>query len=67
MIEHSHRGSALAQEFPAAILSESQPHAEGHDEWLLDEALAATFPASDPFSISPYSSGPDGAASRRRA
>jgi hypothetical protein len=24
------------------------PNAPGHDEWLLDEALAETFPASDP-------------------
>jgi hypothetical protein len=24
--------------------------AEDHDEWLLDEALAETFPASDPIS-----------------
>jgi len=25
-------------------------NAAGHDEWLLDEALAETFPASDPIS-----------------
>ena len=25
---------------------------EGHDEWLLDEALAETFPASDSISVS---------------
>jgi hypothetical protein len=23
------------------------PHARGHDEWLIDESLAETFPASD--------------------
>ena len=26
---------------------------EGHDEWLLDEALAETFPASDSIAVSP--------------
>lgn len=30
----------------------------GHDEWLLDEALAETFPASDPIAVSAYSPGP---------
>lgn len=28
----------------------------GHDEWLLDEALAETFPASDSIAVSPHSS-----------
>ncbi len=27
----------------------------GHDEWLLDEALAETFPASDPIAPAPAS------------
>ena len=31
------------------------PGAADHDEWLLDEALAETFPASDPIAVSPYS------------
>jgi hypothetical protein len=26
----------------------ADPQAPGHDEWLIDEALAETFPASDP-------------------
>jgi hypothetical protein len=26
----------------------AKPGAPGHDDWLLDEALAETFPASDP-------------------
>ena len=30
------------------------PYPQEHDEWLLDEALAETFPASDPIAISPY-------------
>lgn len=35
------------------------PHTPGHDEWLLDEALAETFPASDPIAVSPNSPAPD--------
>lgn len=30
-------------------------NAAEHGEWLLDEALAETFPASDPIAVSPYS------------
>lgn len=29
------------------------PHAQGHDEWRLDEALAETFPASDSIAATP--------------
>jgi hypothetical protein len=38
------------------------PHSPSHDDWLLDEALVETFPASDPISPSPPKS-PDGAGS----
>jgi hypothetical protein len=31
------------------------PDIAGHDEWLLDEALAETFPASDSIAVSPHS------------
>ena len=31
----------------------------GHDEWLLDEALAETFPASDSIAVSPHSPASD--------
>ena len=31
------------------------PDVAGHDEWLLDEALAETFPASDSIAVSPHS------------
>lgn len=30
-------------------------NAAEHVEWLLDEALAETFPASDPIAVAPYS------------
>jgi hypothetical protein len=30
-------------------------NAAEHGEWLLDEALAETFPASDPVAVFPYS------------
>ena len=33
-----------------------QANVAAHDEWLLDEALAETFPASDPIAVSPHSS-----------
>jgi hypothetical protein len=35
------------------------PHTPEHDEWLLDEALMETFPASDPIAVSPNSPGSD--------
>ena len=41
----------------AAASQAASPHSpvtptEGHDEWLLDEALAETFPASDSIAVS---------------
>ncbi len=42
------------------------PRADRHDEWLLDEALTETFPASDPIAVSrdrrghPLRTGPRG-------
>lgn len=41
----------------AGVPQPASPHppiapAEGHDEWLLDEALAETFPASDSIAVS---------------
>jgi hypothetical protein len=35
------------------------PDIAGHDEWLLDEALAETFPASDSIAVSPHSPASD--------
>lgn len=35
------------------------PDVAGHDEWLLDEALAETFPASDSIAVSPHSPASD--------
>jgi len=32
-----------------------------HEEWLLDEALRETFPASDPIAVTPQSPPPGGA------
>ena len=50
-----------ASGLPAGVLKAtsselSLPATVGHDEWLLDEALAETFPASDSIAVSPYSS-----------
>jgi hypothetical protein len=41
--------------------------AEGHREKLLDQALADTFPASDPVSVAQPGGGPDSGAPRRDA
>jgi hypothetical protein len=35
------------------------PNAAGRDEWLLDEALTETFPASDSIAVSPKSPASD--------
>ena len=35
------------------------PDVAGHDEWLLDEALGETFPASDSIAVSPHSPASD--------
>jgi hypothetical protein len=49
---------------PARIVTVTSPElplpdAAGHDEWLLDEALAETFPASDSIAVSPHSAASD--------
>ncbi len=45
--------AGCSTEAPEAVSSESSRRSEAHDEWRLDEALAETFPASDPIAISP--------------
>lgn len=50
-------GSTTPSDLKAAVpptKSSQRPpvHPEGHDEWLLDEALAETFPASDSIAVS---------------
>jgi hypothetical protein len=40
-------GSDAGADDPAAAPG-ADPQAPAHDDWLLDEALAETFPASDP-------------------
>ena len=50
---------------PAKILKVTPfelPKSAAHDEWLLDEALIETFPASDPIAVSPNSPEADDAA-----
>lgn len=49
----------IASDLPTSVLKVSSselplPDVAGHDEWLLDEALAETFPASDSIAVSPY-------------
>lgn len=49
-----------ASAVPAGVLKLTSselppPDVAGHDEWLLDEALTETFPASDSIAVSPYS------------
>jgi hypothetical protein len=60
MTKQSYVASAVPTRRPEVILSALPlPGAADHDEWLLDEALAETFPASDPIAVSPYSLAPD--------
>jgi len=61
MSQRPHSASGRPTKAPGFTLPDP-PRADGHDEWLLDEALAETFPASDPIAVSRYrrgSSAPD--------
>jgi hypothetical protein len=53
MIKQPHSAFGLPTKLLKVISSEPPRHAEGHDKWLLDEALAETFPASDSIAVSP--------------
>ncbi len=53
MSKQLHNASGLSTKALKITFPES-PCVEGHDEWLLDEALVETFPASDAIAISPY-------------
>lgn len=56
MTKQTYVASAVPTKGPRGIAFELPvPGATGHDEWLLDEALDETFPASDPIAVSPYS------------
>ena len=60
MVSPSHAAAGV----PARMLKVTSfelppPHTPEHDEWLLDEALIETFPASDPIAVSPNSPGSD--------
>ncbi len=52
MTKQPHRASGLPTKLLKVVSPEPLRHAEGHDEWLLDEALAETFPASDSIAVS---------------
>lgn len=55
MTKQSHTASGLPTRVLRATSSELPlPHVAAHDEWLLDEALLETFPASDSIAVSPY-------------
>ncbi len=53
MTKQSQRAFGLPRKLVKVISPEPPRHAEGHDEWLLDEALTETFPASDSIAVSP--------------
>ncbi len=56
MTKQSYVASAVPTKGPRIISSALPlPDVADHDEWLLDEALAETFPASDPIAVSLYS------------
>jgi hypothetical protein len=50
---------ATADEAAPQPGTDATPRENGHDEWLLDESLGETFPASDPISpaITPETTG----------
>lgn len=57
MIEDARRvmGSGMPRPMrrpPPGSFPPEDTHSPAHDDWLLDEALAETFPASDPISPS---------------
>ena len=55
MSKQPHTVSSLPMKRLKVISAELPPYdVAGHDEWLLDEALAETFPASDPIAVSRY-------------
>jgi len=56
MIKKPHSAIGLPTKLLKGILPELPRHAEGHDERLLDEALAETFPASDSSAATPIHS-----------
>ena len=47
-MRHPSTQAAPASPGGDAAASPDVPAARSHDEWLLDESLAETFPASDP-------------------
>jgi hypothetical protein len=53
MIKKPLSAFGLPTKLPEVISSEPPRQPEGHDEWLLDEALAETFPASDSIAVTP--------------
>ena len=42
--------TVVRRTLPEGAIAPSDVQSPAHDEWLLDEALAETFPASDPIS-----------------
>ncbi len=53
MIRAQHTAPALRANLGKLASTElSPPGTARHDEWLLDEALEETFPASDPIAVS---------------
>lgn len=52
MTKHAHVASSPPANLPKPTAAEPPlPEVGGYDEWLLDEALADTFPASDPIAV----------------
>ena len=54
MVKHPHASTGLpAKELKVTPFTLPARHTYEHDEWLLDEALIETFPASDPIAVPP--------------
>ncbi|MGQ0750736.1 MAG: hypothetical protein ACT4PS_09405 [Betaproteobacteria bacterium] len=62
------RRNDSGSQLEATMQPPSAPGSDGHDDWLLDESIEETFPASDPMlPVRPGSSLSERHASRRRS
>jgi hypothetical protein len=57
MSSPSHAAAGVPAMLKVTSVEAPPPYTREHDEWLLDEVLIETLPASDPIAVSPNSPG----------